>query len=269
MKIGKWLAEAKILGNISKIQTSPFTVSNKALSNKSRLNIRKNIDNFFKECTHVLTEYSMSEYPSDDIDFNLQFFKKLQTEYGELQRNNRVEHVASNEKRIEELRRVTPGHGEYSDVQSIRSTPSSAFMAGDNGVNKVKSILSTLKFANRPPHPVISDRTPTSSITTSSSSSNVITNAVVAEPSITNDVVDAKVQAEVIRLLKLRESYVSQEAFDSVQRTVEDYLGSFSSLNEANIFVLSINDFIPEDSSIIWLRKGVAKLLQQANFKFV
>ena len=54
--------------------------------------------------------------------------------------------------------------------------------------------------------------------------------------------VDAKLQAEVIKLLKLPDCYVSQQAFESIKLIIEDEIGPLESLNETTIIGLELID---------------------------
>lgn len=262
LKIGKWLSEARILDNRSKIQTSPFTVSNKAISDKSRRTIRKNIDKFFPECTKVLSEFSLMEYPGDDIDFNLDFFSKLQAEFVEAKQNDRLKQEASNKKKIDELRTRTPGHG---------TSSSSAFMAGDNCVNRVKNILSAVKFTNKTNNatPPIDNgiqsipSTKTSGIAYSSSPT-VPTIYRGSSDSFVDDE-RSKLQDEVIKLLKNSSSYVSTDTFENVKTNVLELFGDINLLNTSNIVWLPKKLFI-SDPPVLKLVQ--TKMFNAAKFEF-
>lgn len=216
----------------------------------------------------------MMEYPSDDIGVNLDFFGKLQAEYTEAKRNDRDKQVASSERRIEELRRVTPGHG----------APSSAFVAGDNPVNRVKNILSAgrvnLKFTNKATPPIdngiptsnnngiaYSSSSPLIRAPCGSSSSNAPSSAprdtTSSDSFFTFD--NLQLQGEVITLLKISTSYMSTDTFENVKSKVLELFGDINSLNTFNIVWLPKNLFISDPPV---LKPAVRGMFTNAKFEF-
>ena len=291
-----------MVGN-SHRQKSPFDTAGKSLTYRSRNNIRRNIETFFGDkCRMTLQKYQMTDYPSDDIEFNTSFFKELQHEYlqscnveSENQKLIQQQRIAVLQKQKQVAREsgiASVNRNEFDPMTHSNSIGvSKRFGSGTGAVDKILS-FSKLQFTKNTVQrtsyddnsskvndalmyesPITSNKRhsgssredTTSSITTS-------TPPVVAAPSVAAVVDDArtiKIQGEVIALLKCKESYVSEQAFESVKGVVVDYLGSIEALNETTIIFLSKDDFIPKDESKTLLKKGVAKMLEVANFNFV